>query len=64
MNLYRLIESNSLNEFYFLLSSGKSTQIDPVAPNETDPLRPFQIDFLIPAQIDPRKNGINEKLFL
>jgi hypothetical protein len=37
--------------------SGKSTQIDPLNPNETDPPFPFQIDPLFPAEIDPLKNG-------
>jgi hypothetical protein len=36
---------------------GKSTQIDPLNPNETDPPFPFQIDPLFPAEIDPLKNG-------
>jgi hypothetical protein len=36
---------------------GKSTQIDPINPNETDPPFPFQIDPLFPAEIDPLKNG-------
>ena len=35
--------------------AGKSTQTDPLPPNETNPLRPFQIDPLIPAQTDPPK---------
>ena len=39
-----------------MLSSGKSTQIDPLNPFETDPLIPFQIDPLIPAEIDPLKS--------
>jgi len=37
--------------------NGKSTQIDPLNPNETDPPFPFQIDPLFPAEIDPLKNG-------
>ena len=43
--------------FPFLLpvfmTSGKSTQIAPLAPEQTDPRPPFQIDPLIPAETDP-----------
>jgi hypothetical protein len=39
------------------INFGKSTQIDPLNPNETDPPFPFQIDPLFPAEIDPLKNG-------
>jgi hypothetical protein len=41
----------------FASKNGKSTQIDPLNPNETDPPFPFQIDPLFPAEIDPLKNG-------
>ena len=44
-----------LNLVYYY--NGKSTQIDPLNPNETDPPFPFQIDPLFPAEIDPLKNG-------
>jgi|ERR1035437_3611184 hypothetical protein len=42
-----------LNRNSVQFRSGKSTQTDPLPPNETNPLRPFQIDPLIPAQTDP-----------
>jgi hypothetical protein len=51
------IEAGAMDRMNWLYYCGKSTQIDPLNPNETDPPFPFQIDPLFPAEIDPLKNG-------
>jgi hypothetical protein len=38
-----------------MLVIGKSTQIDPLLPDEVDPTSPEQTDPLAPFQIDPLK---------
>jgi hypothetical protein len=59
LTTYNLMGFIGRNSSQLTISSrfGKSTQIDPLNPNETDPPFPFQIDPLFPAEIDPLKNG-------